>query len=122
MSAGLARCHPRNVRPVPTHPPYDQFLATAEWVADARPGVDREMAREVFGEAATLLYDGLVLDDLDEHDAGLVVTGLCLDLVSPDPGAALRERARRVGGSPGEHHDPESVARCYAVCVRLFQL
>ncbi|GIL34196.1 hypothetical protein [Phycicoccus sp. DTK01] len=80
------------------------------------------MAREVFGEAATLLYDGLVLDDLDEHDAGLVVTGLCLDLVSPDPGAALRERARRVGESAGEHHDPESVARCYAICVRLFQL
>lgn len=110
------------MQPVPTHPPYDQFLATAEWVSDARPEVDREMAREVFAEAATLMYDGLVLDGLDDHDASAVVTGLCLDLVSPDPGEALRERARLVAESPGDLHDPASVARCYDVCVRLFQL
>lgn len=110
------------MRPVPTHPPYDQLLATAEWVADARPEVDRDMAREVFAEAATLLHDGLVLDDLDEHDASAVVTGLCLDLVSPDPGAAIRERAAALADEPGDLHDPASVARCYEICVRLFQL
>ncbi|QIM20714.1 hypothetical protein G7075_05385 [Phycicoccus sp. HDW14] len=110
------------MQPVPTHPPYDQFLATADWVADHRPEVDREMAREVFGEAATLLHDGLVLDDLDVHDAAAVVTGLCLDLVAPDPGAAIRERAARVGEQPGDLHDPASVARCYEIVVRLFRL
>jgi hypothetical protein len=107
---------------VPTHPPYDHLLATAEWVADARPEVDRDMAREVFAEAATLLHDGLVLDDLDEHDASAVVTGLCLDLVSPDPGAAIRERAAALTDEPGDLHDPASVARCYGIVVRLFQL
>ena len=50
-------------------PPFDQFLATAEAVAHARPEVDLEVAREVFREAATLLDNGLVLDGLDEHDA-----------------------------------------------------
>ncbi len=74
-------------------PPFDQFLATAEAVAQARPGVDPELAREVFHEVATLLYDGLALDGLDEHDAAAVVAGLCVDLVVEDPGAA--ERARR---------------------------
>ena len=49
-------------------PPYDQLLATAERVAAERPDVDLEMAREVFHEAATLLYNGLALDGLDEHD------------------------------------------------------
>ncbi|MBM6402459.1 hypothetical protein [Phycicoccus sonneratiae] len=110
------------MRPVPTHPPYDQLLTTAEWVADARPEVDREMAREVFAEAATLLHDGLVLDDLDDHDACAVVTGLCLDLVSPDPGAAIRERAGALADDPGDLHDAASVARCYEICLRLFQL
>jgi hypothetical protein len=41
-------------------PPFDQFLATAEAVAQARPLVDLGMARDVF-QAATLLDDGLVL-------------------------------------------------------------
>ena len=47
-------------------PPYDQLLATAEAVAQARPEVDLEMAREVFQEAATLLYNGLALEGLDD--------------------------------------------------------
>ena len=40
-----------------------------------------------------LLDDGLSLDGLDEHDANAVVAGLCHDLVSDDPGAAVRARA-----------------------------
>src|SRR5690349_16097151 len=59
--------------------PFDQFLATAEAVAKARPEVDLELARELFLEAATLLHNGLALDGLDEHDAGAVVAGLCLE-------------------------------------------
>jgi hypothetical protein len=69
-------------------PPFDQFLATAEAVAQARPEVDLDMAREVFHEAATLLYNGLALDGLDGHDASAVVAGLCVDLVAEDPGVA----------------------------------
>ena len=81
-------------------PPYDRFLATAEAVAAGRPEVDLEMAREVFLEAATLLYNGLALDGLDEHDTAAVVDGLCIDLVAADPGAAVRARSEAdVGGS-----------------------
>ena len=61
--------------PSTVEPPFDQFLATAEAVAKARPEVDLEMAREVFLEAATLLDNGLALDGLDEHDASAVVAG-----------------------------------------------
>ena len=103
-------------------PPFDQFLATAEAVAKARPEVDLEMAREVFLEAATLLHDGLVLDDLDEHDARAVVAGLCLDLVTQDPGAAIRARSRETLQAPGDLHDPEGVRAVYLTAAAVFQL
>jgi hypothetical protein len=103
-------------------PPFDQFLATAEAVAQARPEVDLEMAREVFLEAATLLHNGLVLDDLDEHDAAAVVAGLCIDLVAKDPGAAIRARAEASLAAPGDLHDPEVVSAAYLVAAALFQL
>jgi hypothetical protein len=103
-------------------PPFDQFLATAEAVAAARPEVDLEMAREVFQEAATLLHNGLALDGLDEHDAGAVVAGLCLDLVAEDPGAAVRARSRAAVEAPGDLHDPESVSAAYLIAAALFQL
>jgi hypothetical protein len=103
-------------------PPFDQFLATAEAVAQARPDVDLEMAREVFLEAATLLHNGLVLDDLDEHDAAAVVAGLCIDLVAKDPGAAIRARAEASLAAPGDLHDPEVVSAAYLVAAALFQL
>ena len=84
-------------------PPFvEQFLATAEAVAKARPEVDLEMAREVFLEAATLLHDGLVLDDLDEHDAGAVVAGLCVDLVVL---LNIRRTVRRQLGFPPDELD-----------------
>jgi hypothetical protein len=63
-------------------PPFDQFLATAERVAAARPELALEMAREVFHEAAALLHNGLALDGLDGHNASAVVAGLCVDLVA----------------------------------------
>jgi len=107
---------------VPTHPPYDLLLATADSVAAQRPEVDLEMAREVFAEAATLLHDGLVLDGLDDHDQRLVVTALCDDLVAPDPGAAIRARAARVRDEPGPWHDPEEAWSALLTTVTLFQL
>src|SRR5688500_12302365 len=75
-------------------PPFDRFLATAESVAQARPEVDLEVAREVFQEAAALLHNGLALNGLDEPDADAVVAGLCIDLVAADPGSAVRARSR----------------------------
>ena len=104
-------------------PPFeDQFLATAEAVTKARPEVDLEMAREVFLEAATLLHNGLVLDDLDEHDARAVVDGLCVDLVAADPGAAIRARSRATLEAPGRVHDPVGVSAAYLMAAGVFQL
>jgi hypothetical protein len=103
-------------------PPFDQFLATAEAVARARPEVDLEMAREVFQEAATLLHNGLVLDGLDGHDANAVVAGLCVDLVAEDPGSAIRARSQAVLVSPGDLHEPEAVSAALLISASIFQL
>src|SRR4051794_18312642 len=103
-------------------PPFDQLMATADAVAAARPEVDLEMAREVFAEAATLLHDGLVLDDLDEHDAGAVVDALCVDLVTADPGAAVRARSQATREEPGDVHDPEGVSAALLMAAAVFQL
>jgi hypothetical protein len=103
-------------------PPFDQFLATAEAVAQARPEVDLEMAREVFHEAATLLHNGLALDGLDDHDARAVVAGLCVDLVAKDPGAAVRARSQAALKAPGNLHHPEDVSAAYLLAVVLLQL
>ena len=103
-------------------PPFDQFLATAEAVAQARPEVDLEMAREVFEEVATLLYNGLALDGLDDHDASAAVASLCLDLVAEDPGTAVRARSQAVLDEPGDLHDPGAVSAAYLVAARILQL
>jgi hypothetical protein len=103
-------------------PPFDRFLVTAEEVARSRPDVDLDMAREVFEEAATLLYNGLALEGLDEHDARSVVDGLCVDLVAQDPGAAVRARTRATLAHPGDLHDPKGVAAAYEIATRIFQL
>jgi len=102
--------------------PFDQFMATAEAVARARPEVDPEMAREVFHEAATLLDNGLALEGLDSHDADAVVAGLCVDLVAQDPGAAIRARARAAVEAPGDLHEPEVVSAAYLVAASILQL
>jgi hypothetical protein len=103
-------------------PPFDRFLVTAEEVAQARPGVDPELAREVFLEVATMLDDGLALDGLDDHDTAAVVDGLCVELVTADPGAAVRARARTTAENPGDLHDPEGASVAYLVAARILQL
>jgi hypothetical protein len=104
-------------------PPFlDEFLAAAEAVAQARPEVDLEAAREVFTEAATLLYNGLVLDDLDEHDAHAVVAGLCEDLVAEDPGAAIRVRSQTTMRAVHDLHDPVAASEAYLMTATIFQL
>ena len=108
--------------PSTVEPPFDQFLATAEAVAQARPEVDLEMAREVFHEAATLLHNGLALDGLDAHDASAVVAGLCVDLVAKDPGAAIRARSQATLEVPADLHDPEGVSAAYLIAAAILQL
>ena len=108
--------------PTTIGPPFDQFLATAEAVAEARPKVDLEMAREVFHEAATLLDNGLALDGLDAHDASAVVAGLCIDLVAKDPGAAVRARFQQTLEAPGDLHDSEGVSAAYLIAAAILQL
>ncbi len=80
------------------------------------------MAREVFVEAATLLHNGLALDGLDEHDRAAVVAGLCVDLVTADPGAAVRARARATSGPAGDLHDPEGATAAYLTAAAILQL
>src|SRR4051794_30523783 len=96
--------------PSTVRPPFDQLMATAEAVARERPEVDLDLAREIFLEVATLLDNGLALDGLDEHDASAVVAGLCVDLVTDDPGAAVRARSQATLEGPGGLHDPEAVS------------
>jgi hypothetical protein len=108
--------------PSTVHPPFDQFLATAEAVAQARPEVDLEMCREVFHEAAILLDNGLALDGLDEHDARAVIAGLCVDLVAADPGAAVRARSQATLEGFGDLHDPEGVSASYLIAAATLQL
>jgi hypothetical protein len=103
-------------------PAFDPFTAAAEAVAAARPDVDLDMAREVMQEAATRLHDGLALDGLDDHDTRVVVAGLCIDLVSDDPGAAIRARSRTALADPGDLHDPEGVSAAYLVSASVLRL
>src|SRR5215217_3655814 len=103
-------------------PPFDRFLETAEQLARSRPEVDLDLAREVFGEAATLLHNGLALDGLDEHDSAAVVEALCDDLVATDPGTAVRARSRSTLQAPGDLHDPEAVSAAYLVVTAILQL
>jgi hypothetical protein len=103
-------------------PPVEAFLAAAEEAARTRPEVDLDLAREVMVEAATRLYNGLVLDDLDEHDTRAVVAGLCSALVTEDPGAAVRARSHAVLEEPGELHDPDAASAAYLVAAAVLQL
>jgi hypothetical protein len=103
-------------------PAFDPFMATADEVAQARPEVDLELAREIFAEAATLLHNGLALDGLDEHDTSAVVAGLCIDLVAADPGAAIRARSQATLEHPGDLHDPEGAAAAYLSAVAVLQI
>jgi hypothetical protein len=108
--------------PAITAPPFDQLLRAAEDVARERSDVDLELAREVFLEAATLLYNGLALDGLDYHDSHAVVAGLCVDLVASDPGDAIRSRSRQAAENRGDLHYPEAVSRAYLIAAAIMKL
>lgn len=108
--------------PADTGPAFEQFMATAEAVAAERPEVDPDLAREVFEEAAILLHNGLAFDGLDDHDTDVVISGLCADLVSADPGASVRARSQHALDDPGDLHDSGAVAAAYVVAAAILQL
>lgn len=92
-------------------------------VAAARPevDVDEETLREIFEEAAMLLDLGGVLDELDDHDSGSVVAGLCADLLTDDPAASIRAHAE-VALADDSLHDPEAAAVAYRMAAHALRL
>ena len=120
LPVGARACDLRDMPFSPHDPPYDLLMAAAERQADNRSDVDREMAREVYAEAAALLHNGLVLDALDDHDARLVVGWLADDLAATDPGEAIRARAR--AAEQTDLHDSGAAADALLVTAALFGL
>jgi hypothetical protein len=103
--------------------PYDQSRDVAERVARDRPDeVDPDATREVFFETATLLHNGLVLDGHDELDAHSLVAGLAVDLLASDPGAAIRDRSRRVLETSGVWREPEAASRSLLIAAATLRL
>ena len=100
----------------------EPFLTAADEIARQREDVDREVARELMEEAATMLHNSLALDDLDEHDLHAAVAGLSEALVAPDPGEAVRARAAAVADDDPTLHDPSGVRAAYLVSVSVLQL
>lgn len=108
--------------PSTVNPLLAPFRATAEEVVRARPGVEPGIIREVFQEAATMLHDGLALEGLEEHDTAVVVAGLCVALVDPDPGAALRARSEDVLVRSDGLRDAEGASAAYLVAASILQV
>jgi hypothetical protein len=100
----------------------ERFRAAADAVAAERPEVDRDIARELMAEAATMLYDGLALDAVDQRDLATVIDGIAQDLVAADPGQALRESAARTTAEPGSMHDPAEAAAAYLSAAQTLRL
>ena len=97
----------------------EPFLAAADTAAASRPEVDRDMAREVMGEAAEILHNGLALDHLDEHDHRMVVESLATALVAADPTEAVRALA---DADADGAHDPDEVRAAYLVAIQVLGL
>lgn len=109
---------------MPTVPPpiLDPFLLAADEAARRRDDVDRDVARELMEEAATMLHNSLALDDLDEHDLRAAVAGLSAALVAPDPSEAVRALAPAVADDDQTLHDPSGVRAAYLVAASVLQL
>jgi hypothetical protein len=98
-----------------------EFAAAADAAAAARPEVDRDLARELMQEAATVLHNGLALDDLDDHDYRLVVASLAAALTDPDPTGAVLLAADRVAAEPA-FHDPDAASAAHLVAASVLRL
>lgn len=95
------------------------FLVAADAAAASRPEVDADLARELMGEAAEVLHNGVVLDHLDADDRAVVIAALAEDLTASDPGAAVRARAAALDPTL---HDPDGVRGAYLVAVQVLGL
>ncbi|MHA3701922.1 hypothetical protein ACXR2U_07035 [Jatrophihabitans sp. YIM 134969] len=106
-------------------PAHEPFLAAAAATDAARnrAEVDLGLARELLGEAAVMLHNGLACDGLDEHDQRAVIDALCIDLLAPDPGTAVRARGQAaLDGVPGDLHDPEAVFAAHLTAAAILRL
>jgi len=92
-------------------------------VAALRPevDVDEETLREIFEEAAMLLDLGNVLDELDDHDSGSVVAGLCTDLLAADPADSVRAHAE-LALADESLHDPVAAAVAFRMAAHALRL
>ena len=90
----------------PAGSPYAEFLTAADRAAAERADVDRDLARELMLEAATMLDNGLAFEGLDEHDTRAAVEGVAAALVDPDPAEAIRTRSDDRPGRPGRPARP----------------
>jgi hypothetical protein len=101
---------------------FDRFGETAVAVVKARPQVDPAMIQDIFDEAATMLHNGLALDHLDDHDADIVVSELCVAVTDEDVTTALLTRFYAATDEPNDLHDPTGVALAYENVLRILQL
>ena len=99
-----------------------EFEAAAWAVAASRPDVDLETARELMGEAATMLHNSLALDSLSEADTAVVVRHLAADLTAVDPSTAVLARSLAVAEDPSGLDEPGIVAETYLVCAAVLGL
>ncbi|GAA2736386.1 hypothetical protein GCM10009867_20960 [Pedococcus aerophilus] len=101
---------------------FDRFDQTAVAVVQARPEADPTMIKEIFEEAATLLHNGIALDHLDDHDADIVIAGLCIALSDADVTTALLTLFYAATDEPDGLHDPAGAALAYENVLRILQL
>jgi hypothetical protein len=108
-------------RPAPWASPFDQFLATAEVVAQARPEVDLEMARE--GSMRRRLCSPTASPLTLWTDTTLAPLSLGCASISllriPAPRCA---RSHATLEAPGDLHDPEGVSAAYLIAAAILQL
>lgn len=103
-------------------PAFEAFTTAAAAVAERRPEVDPDTARELLQEAAVMLHNGLAFDGLDDHDTEALVARLADDLTARDPTTAVRARAASVLDEPDGLHDPAAVAAACLDVVRILRL
>ncbi|WP_270888924.1 hypothetical protein [Pedococcus sp. 5OH_020] len=101
---------------------FDRFGETAVAVGKTRPQVEPAMIHDIFDEAATLLHNGLAMDHLDDHDADIVISELCVALTDADVTTALLTRFYAATDKPEDLHDPTGVAMAYENVLRILQL
>jgi hypothetical protein len=100
-------------------PPFDQFLATAEAVARARPEVDLALAPARRRGCSTTASPSTVWT-LTTHVQWS--PDCAWTWFAEDPGAAVRARSRTASADTGDLHDPDGVSAAYLSAASILQL